>query len=234
MLGVRCVKRIRAMLSLILLCLFLHLPFSHAQETFSGQYSTAVVVLTPVKKMPKLKLYLEGQLRLQDRNAQSTVERHLLWGGVGYTITPKTSLWVAHGWTPNYNPQFTNEQRSFQQILHSEIIKGGELLLRGRLEERYIPNESTPLFWTRFMARYQRNFEKHPKFYWVVQNEVLFNANTISRSNRRGFSQALSFVGLGKHITPHIMAELGYMALYLHSSKDAIEHVLMVNVFYFP
>jgi hypothetical protein len=40
-------------------------------------------------------------------------------------------------------------------------------------------------------------------------------------------------VGVGKHITPHMSAELGYMALYLQSTKDALEHVLMVNVFYF-
>jgi hypothetical protein len=221
-------------LALFLGVLVVGIPFSQAQETFTGQSSTVVLILAPEKKMPKLRVYLEGQLHLQAREGQSAFERSLLWAGLGYAVTPKTTLFAAHGWTPNYNPEFINEQRSFQQVLHIEKVKGGLLFLRGRLEERFIPNESTPLFWTRFMARYQRNFQKHPKFYWVVQNEVLFNANTISKANRRGFGQALSFVGLGRHITPHIMAELGYGALYLHSSKGFLEHMLMLTVFYFP
>jgi hypothetical protein len=231
--GLKYLKIIILSLSLFMGIVLAETPLCHAQETFSGQYSTAVVVLTPIKKTPRLKLYLEGQLRLQARDSQSTLERHLLWAGVGYAVTPKTTLWVAHGWTPNYNPEFTNEQRSFQQVQHMEHVKGGELFLRGRLEERYIPNESTPLVWTRARARYQRNFKANPKYYWVVQQEVVFNANTISKANRRGFSQSLSFVGVGKHITPHMSAELGYTALYLQSTKDALEHVLMVNVFYF-
>jgi hypothetical protein len=218
---------------MVVFCGGMPLRSVEGQETFSGQYSSAIVVLTPIKQTPKLKLYLEGQLRLQARKSQRPLERHLLWTGLGYALNPKTSLWAAYGWTPNYNPQFTNEQRSFQQIIHVENIKGGELMLRGRLEERFIPNESTPLFWTRFMARYQRNFKEHPKFYWVLQNEVMFNANTINTNNKRGFGQALSFAGLGRHITPHVMAELGYAAAYFNSTNAALEHILMVNVFYF-
>ncbi len=233
MLGIRCLNRRVFCLSMAVFCGGMPLRSVEGQETFSGQYSSAIVVLTPIKQTPKLKLYLEGQLRLQARESQRILERHLLWTGLGYALSPKTSLWAAYGWTPNYNPQFTTEHRSFQQIIHAEVIKGGELMLRGRLEERFIPDESTPLVFTRALARYQRNFKEHPKFYWVLQNEVIFNVNTIAPRHKQGFSQALSFVGLGRHITPHVMAEFGYMAAYSNATNDTLQHILMLNVFYF-
>ncbi len=234
MLGFRCVKKIPLILGFTLLCLFLPLPFSHAQETFTGQYSTVVLILAPAEKMPKLRVYLEGQLRLQSREGQSAFERSLLWAGLGYAVTPKTTLFAGHGWTPNYNPEFINEQRSFQQVLHIEKVRGGLLFLRGRLEERFIPDASAPLVWTRGMVQYQRDFTQKHKMFWIVRNEVIFNANTISKANQQGLSQILAYAGIGRHLSKHLSAEIGYMALYLNSRNDSLEHILMLNVLYLP
>ncbi len=209
-------------------------PLCHAQETFTGQYSTVVLILAPAEKMPKLRVYLEGQLRLQAREGQSAFERSLLWAGLGYAVTPKTTLFAAHGWTPNYNPEFINEQRSFQQVLHIEKVKGGLFFLRGRLEERFIPDASAPLVWARGMVQYQRDFTKKHKMFWIVRNEVIFNVNTISKANQQGLGQILAYAGIGRHLTKHLSAEIGYMALYLNSRNDSLEHILMLNVLYLP
>ena len=49
-------------LAFILGVLLAGIPFSQAQETFTGQSSTVVLILAPAEKMPKLRVYLEGQL----------------------------------------------------------------------------------------------------------------------------------------------------------------------------
>lgn len=211
--------------------LLLPLPMLHAEEVTGGGWANAIVILTPTPKIPKLKLYLEGHGRVETDQVDSPLERTAIFIGPGYEITPKTTVWTGYAWSPTYDPTFNNEHLIWQQITHSEHPKGGDLLLRGRLEERLIQGNPDTLVWGRAMARYQRDFSKKCRFYWVAQNELIANLNDSGR-NEAGFSQNRAFVGIGRHINKHVNAEVGYMTvlIYRPQGEDGIEHILMLNV----
>ncbi|XVJ51203.1 MAG: DUF2490 domain-containing protein [Vampirovibrio sp.] len=205
---------------------------THAGEATEGTWETLAVTLTPLAQTPKLKVYLEGQLRLQSQEKTTPLERTLLWTGLGYQITPKTSLWSGYAWVPTYNPRFNNEQRLWQAVLHNEPLGGGNLLLRGRVEERLIEGQSTALVNLRTLARYQHSIPQHPKWYGFLQNELIVNANTSSPNNKAGWNQNGSYLGVGRHLTAHVNAELGYMALLQHQANGStrLENVFMVTL----
>jgi hypothetical protein len=207
-------------------------PPALAEHVTEGSWNTVAVTLTPVKATPKIKLYLEGQARLQTHEPTTALERTLLWGGVGYQVTPKTSVWSGYAWTPSYNPHFKNENRLWQQVLHVEHPKGGELLLRGRVEERMIEGLPNTLVRLRGFVRYTHDFSDKHKMYWAIQNEILVNANAAGTKNPIGYNQNRAYVGVGRHINQHVNAEVGYMAVFACKphGADTLEHVLMANI----
>jgi hypothetical protein len=216
---------------LTMLALFI-MPNARAEHVTSGSWNTVAVTLTPIKATPKLKLYLEGQARLQTNEPTTPLDRTLVWAGAGYQVTPKTSVWTGYAWTPTYNAHFKTENRLWHQVLHVEHPKGGELLLRGRLEERFIEGLPNTLVWVRGLTRYTRDFSDKHKMYWAVQNEILVNANASGKKNPVGYNQDRAYIGVGRHINKHVNAEVGYMAVFARKSHgtDTLEHVLMMNV----
>ncbi len=101
----KCTKKVASVM--VLVAALWHLSASNpafAEHVTEGSWNTVAVTLTPVKATPKLKLYLEGQARLQTHEPTTPLDRTLVWAGAGYQLTPKTSVWSGYAWTPTYNP----------------------------------------------------------------------------------------------------------------------------------
>lgn len=89
----------------------------------------------------KIKWWMEVQPRYGDNG--SDLERLLIQAGLGYELRPKLILWAAYGWTPlfmnsNYEDDFSNENRLFQQATYTHEFQTLDLFYRLRFEERDI------------------------------------------------------------------------------------------------
>ena len=141
--------------------------------------------------------------------------------GVGYQLTPTTSIWVGYAWTPTSTPYVRNtydEHRVWQQVMWRDKFSWGSLTARSRLEERFVPNhigtasnpgDPSPANST-MAARYRQLIKASiplsfaPGFSYIIQDEAFVSLNDTDWVPRRGFDQNRFFTGLGYAFTTKI------------------------------
>jgi hypothetical protein len=196
--------------------------------------------------LKKVKWWAEGQGRFADDS--SKFSQAIVRPGVGYQLTPTTSIWVGYAWTPTTTPFVKNtydEHRVWQQVIWSDKFSWGRLTARGRLEERFVPdhigtasNPGDPSPANSTMAGRYRQLIKAsiplsfaPGFSYVIQDEAFVSLNDTDWVPRRGFDQNRFFTGLGYAFTPQITGEVGYMNQYIiRRGANYMGHILSVNL----
>jgi len=183
--------------------------------------------------LKKWKWWAEGQGRFGD-NA-SHFSQALLRPGIGYQLTPTTSIWAGYAWAPTTAP-FTripvDEQRVWQQVLWRDKFSFGTVQSRSRLEERMIPqlgNDVGMRF--RQLMKLSIPLSFAPGFSYVIQDEIFVALNTNDWVTRRGMDNNRFFTGIGYAITKEITGEIGYMNHYIwRRGQNLMDHIISVNL----
>ena len=175
--------------------------------------------------------YMEAQPRVG--NDVSRLERILIRPAAGYNINKSVSLFLGYGWTPTfsnseYESDFRNENRIWQQILISHSDFGLDWQHRIRQEQRMIDDASGVSNRTRYLLRGSYKFCDSDDWGITGYNELFVNLNSVERGPRAGFDRDRFFLGpfytsgAGRY-------EVGYLGEYgkRFSSDDRMVNALM-------
>jgi hypothetical protein len=143
-------------------------------------------------------------------NSHSTIG-----GGYSYVVySPATTGLVEHRW--------------FQQYIFTSKLAGGSFIVRQRLEERFIENNSGVAARLRNQARYSHPIKKGSRFSIVGYDELFLHLNDTT-ATRAGVDQNRIFAGIGETLSKRYRYEVGYLNQYL-PGRDLIanrmNHVL--------
>lgn len=183
--------------------------------------------------LQKLKWWAEGQGRFGD-NA-SHFSQSLMRPGLGYQLTPTTSIWAGYAWAPTEQPfarRAFDEQRVWQQVLWRDKFSFGIVQSRSRLEERMAPQLGNDVGMRyRQLMKLSIPLTFAPGFSYIIQDEVFVALNTADWIPRRGIDNNRFFTGIGYAITKEITGEIGYMNHYIwRRGPNLMDHILSINL----
>jgi hypothetical protein len=183
---------------LILLFLFFLIPNSSKaipNDTQSWSLLTALINMDEAKKYA---LYLEAQPRIGD-NVEKT-ERLLLRSAVVYNLDPQLSFYLGYAWTPtfintNYDHDFNDESRTWQQVLYKHDLFGISWQHRYRQEQRYIEKVDPVSHRSRYLLRGSYALDQESTYGLTAYNELFLNLNDSGRARARGYDRNRFFIG---------------------------------------
>ncbi len=168
---------------------------------------------------------LEGQVRRSDFGDES--QQLLFRPGMSYQLTQKTKLGFGYAHVKTYPygdfPAIHDfpENRSWQQVIHTEPWLGLDWTHRLRLEQRWIGEmkQDAGGKWDvanyryenrlRYMLRTTVPLTESKNTYLALSNEVFYNFGGNVVGNH--FDQNRAFIGIGQKINPTTRLELGFM-----------------------
>lgn len=186
------------------------------------------------KNHPKIKYYLESQLRLI-HNTYAFSEAYL-YAGLAYQLTDDLvpAMGVARSVSENLQGQMLHEDRFWQMLLW-DMIKNNHLVLsnRSRLEQRKDTVKSQ-IAWRlreRFQLRVPLKFwGKHSVDLW---DEMFFNFNHPAwLGNKKVFAENRAFIGIGTPISNNTVADVGYLNQYQFTTPNTMTNGLYLSVTY--
>lgn len=175
-----------------------------------------------------LRLYAEVQPRQGDD--YSRFSQLLVRPAVGYHVTPKISAWLGYGWTPSFLPEYNNENRVFQQVLHEDSFRGMGLTNRFRLEERWIEGAGGTSVRVRHQTRISKPLGRERRWAAIAYDELFWNLNSTLRGPQAGYDQNRVYVGAGYNTDRHTRVELGYLASFINPPRGRPDRRLDVLV----
>lgn len=180
-----------------------------------------------------VRLFAEIQPRFGDNNERLT--QLIVRPAIGYTLNKRMSVWLGYGWTPSTFPEYTNENRIFQQFLVEDSFPSFSMSNRTRLEERFIEGAGASSVRIRHLLRISKPLDSKNQWALVGSNELFWNLNTTPRGPQSGFDQNRIFLGLSKSVAPQTRIEFGYLGSFINPPNhrpDRRFDVLMVAVNY--
>lgn len=179
----------------------------------------------------RLRLFAEVQPRLG--NGYDNLSLLIVRTAVGYQVTPNFSVWLGHGWTPAFFPEFNSEDRWFQQFLLEDRYPGFQMINRTRLEQRAIAGAGAASVRLRHMLRLARPLDAADRWAAVFSNELFWNLNSTPGGPEAGFDQNRAYIGFAYNATQSTRIELGYMANFLNpprGGEDRRLDILLLSV----
>ena len=200
--------------------LFCLLAYSaHAQYTENQGW----VFLTHTQKLDKkLDLLFDAQTRTANRYVY--MNTLLLRGGLNYHLNDEQAFAFGFAYKADRDKtgdifEYTNEQRIYEQYQLTFGIKRVEMMLRARLEQRWIRESSTNFsqrarifISTQIPLFANEDFSKG--IYTGIQNEIFLNVTNKRHTNEQVFDQNRAFASAGYRWSKSIDTELGYMFWY--------------------
>jgi hypothetical protein len=230
----------------ILFFLFFHTANAQFQK-FSGWSS----IVNTIKTGQKSQLIFDISIRTSDH--WSNIETTILRPGISFSVNARTSLSIGVALVENKKTisgvtDFVSDNRLWQQWQTNHNLGKNNLQHRIRLEERLfgtIYAEANELkkrdlkfnSRIRYLNRYQSGFTNGITFksgpYWVLQNELFFNALGARYANKKFFDQSRTFAGTGWRISPKTDLEIGYMLQHVEGIGVAYtnNHILQLSSF---
>jgi hypothetical protein len=144
-----------------------------------------------------------------------TLSKHVSAGG-GYALV---STFPAAGGV-------TTEHRAYGVFILTGAAGRGTFTMRVRLEDRYIENNSGPLWRIRPQARISHPVRPGSRFAVVGSDELSLHLNTTTRSPR-GVDQNRAFGGLSTTWSSRVRTETGYLNQFIpgHGAANRMNHV---------
>lgn len=187
--------------------------YSGHATTRDSQFWTSITAMVPASNnSPKIRYWFEIQNRVGDEVSQ--LSQLLLRPGVGYEIAPFTTIWLGYARIYTAAPFTTNpfdENRIWQQILWSKGFTHWQATVRGRLEQRFMPNTIHTEWRYRQLFKGAFAIPHHDKYTFVLSNEVFFHLNDFNHQNNQGFDQNRFFTGFGYKTNKNTNVEIGYL-----------------------
>ncbi|KTD65979.1 DUF2490 domain-containing protein [Legionella shakespearei] len=211
--GIYFFKKWLSGLFLILFISLLAIYSGHATSSDS-QFWTSITAMVPASKdSPKIRYWLESQNRIGDEVSQ--LSQFILRPGIGYELTPFTSVWLGYARIYTAAP-FTNdpfdENRIWQQLLWSKRFTHWHATVRGRLEQRFMPNSIHTEWRYRHLFKGAFAIPHHDKYTFVLSDELFFHLNDFNHQNNQGFDQNRFFTGFGYKTNKNTTVEIGYLS----------------------
>lgn len=224
------IKKYAHFLFIIFLSYIMLVSPSFSMEHYTKLWLTNVSTLSFTSN-PKLKYYLEPQLRLIDNHNKFNEVFFLT--GIGYQVTPTILLLTGPGWilTETTQDQMEHEFRLWEQMNWQPISPTQySIISRSRLEERKQTNN--PGIAIRFRERlWVRIPIKHSNAYSLsLFDEVFMNLNHPAWVSPDFMSQNRAFIGIGKQLSPTAILDIGYLNQYIMSQQNQINHVALVSL----
>ncbi len=167
-----------------------------------------------------VKGFMEANSRLSDDVSQ--IDQLILRSAVGYQLTPTISLWQGYGWVTNYEPNYTQEHRIFQQFIYSNKFSTFKLVSRSRLEERWIQNAIGTSLRARTMLRIDFPLPAYPVLALVSYDEIFVHLNTVSHGPESGFDQNRFFLGINYTFSPNVNVDAGYQMQLINTALSGM------------
>lgn len=170
-----------------------------------------MVATGPLDKDAKIKYWLEAQERMGED--VSILSQEILRPGIGYSLSPYSSLWGGYAWIYSAPPFARNpfeENRIWQQYLWARSFSQIKWTSRTRLEQRFLP-DSNVAWRARELLKVQIPFTEASKLNLAIYDEIFIHLNNFRDMNNRGTDQNRFFIGLNYPLTKTITAELGYL-----------------------
>jgi Protein of unknown function (DUF2490) len=176
----------------------------------------------------------------------SDLNQLILRTALGYKLNDNWSVWQGYAWNTVYQnannqPDFTGEQRIYQQLSYKDKLPFLEtfpfikLLSRSRLEERWIDHTSDTALRARTMLRVDVPLPMIPGWGFVTFDEIFFNLNGVSGGPEAGFDQNRWFIGFNREFMKQFNVDLGYQMQIINSRRDEmvnqINNCIMLNFF---
>lgn len=183
------------------------------------------------------RFWMEMQGRFDDDS--SRFFQSIVRPGVGYTLSPSTSLWAGYAWIPTdppgNGPGTLTEHRGWQQLIWNapQPVAGFNFTSRSRLEQRNLDSGDDVGWRVRQLLRTVHPLGTDTPWTLVVQDELFVNLNSTDWGAADGFDQNRGFAGVGYKLSAHARTEVGYMNHYLRRSGnvDRMNHLLSLNLF---
>jgi hypothetical protein len=182
------------------------------------------------------KWWLDSHLRFLDD--ADGLNQSIVRPGVGWKMSDKMTGWAGYAWIHNrtlLGAEF-EEHRAWQQLTWSTSSESWSLLLRPRLEQRFVETGDDVGLRFRQFIRLQRQIPTLPRLSLVSWDELFFHCNDTDWGARSGFDQNRVFVGLGIKSQPgsRLRTEIGYLNQSIDnaSNPNRSHHNLAINFFY--
>lgn len=146
----------------------------------------------------KLLIHLEYQPRLLTTTSQTQAIMHR--NAFGWQVADKHSLWIGHAYLATEIPSKFTEYRTFLQWLHMSKLLYFKTSQHIRMEQRKFSRYAHLSHRLRYKFRILQPLYKKYNLYFVFQNEIFYNVNTISENNRGGFEQNRLYIGVNKDL----------------------------------
>jgi hypothetical protein len=219
-------------------CLFVVLA-STAQAAADEDFHTwGAVVATGAlgAALPAARFWLEGQGRFDDDS--SRFNQGIVRAALGHALGPRAVLWAGYAFIPTRPRGPGNdivEHRPWQQLTWRAAapFAGLTLSTRTRLEQRFVEGGADTGWRFRQLVKLTRPLGTDERLYLALWDEVFVNMNSTDWGARDGFDQNRVFAGLGIHLVPGWVTEVGYMNQYIDRDRraDASNHVLSLTLF---
>lgn len=190
--------------------IFVFAQSSHAQFT-DFQTWGQITSTTSLDSDKNWLLFLEAQGRLADD--VTNLERTLVRPALGYRLNPNLSFYLGYAWTPtyidsNYDDDFRNEHRIWQQAVINHKLFGLDIMHRIRQEQRFISNASSVANRTRYLIK--ASYSLSGEYGLSAYNELFVNLHGVKRGPKGGVDRYRVFAGpyLKKQ---GVIYELGYL-----------------------
>lgn len=176
----------------------------------------------------------------------SELNQLVLRTAVGYKLDDRWSIWQGYAWSAVYydannQPDFTGENRIYQQLLYNDKFPFLErfpfikINSRSRLEERWIAHTSDTALRARTMLRVDVPLPMIPSWGFVTFDEVFVNLNGVSGGPEGGFDQNRFFIGFNREFLKQFNVDLGYQMQVINLRGEGIvnqiNNCIMINFF---
>ena len=205
----------------------------HAQSNPQHDFRLWSPIYLTVKLPSSFLGFMEVNPRFGDD--VSEIDQLFFRPALGYQVTDHLSIWQGYAWIGSYQPRFTGEHRSFQQVIYSRKFSSFKLLSRSRFEQRVIDRAEGTALRARTLLRADFPLPKAPSWAFVVYDEIFVNVNSARNGPREGLDQNRVFVGMNRKVTNYFNVDVGYQLQALNNGKSGLinqmNHILLIQFF---
>ena len=202
-----------------------------------GAFSQGELSLTGLEHAPT-RWWFDGQARFLGDDFE--LFQGIVRPGVGYQLTEKQSAWLGYAWIGESLPGLSfHENRIWEQWALTQDVGDTSVLLRSRLEQRFVSLGDQVGWRFRQMVRVQRPRAARSSLLWVAWDEIFFHLNDTDWGARTGYNQNRLFVGLGRQSSSRNRrrTEIRYLYQQIDVAEDGADlsnHILSINFFLSP
>lgn len=207
---------------LLILTCALFATSAHAVDNETGLWAifSTTDSITADGETTRWRYWLDAQARYT--NFGSGANQYLVRPGIGYTLNPRTSLWLGYARfrTRNEAGNVSDENRIWQQLSWvAGRWQGGTISTRVRLLQRSLSTGNDLGIVLRLQAKYARPMGNGRTF--VASVEPFFDLRDTDWGGSARLSQNRIFLGVGWQQTERLSFEVGYLNQFLFRDNGA-------------